>query len=384
MPKISSQKPPPFELYNGTPQHENFSRMIELFPHNTMTASPAPVEFDRGRGLDLPVDYEFEGRRKSVENFINETDTSALLILQDGKVRFESYFLTGGQDVQWISWSMAKSFISALVGIAIEEGFINSVNDPISQYVHSLTGSAYDGVRIKEVLQMSSGARWSEDYSDPDADIHKLAAVMAGAATLESFVSSMQDETEPGTVCQYNSADTQALGLLLNYATGRSVTDYMKEKLVDPLGMEATGHWLLDGAGMELALGGLNLTARDFAKIGELYRNKGQWNGQQIVSKDWVNMSVKPSADHLQAGRVIVGGHIFPFGYGYQWWVPEGDIGEFAAIGVYNQFIFVDPSRDAVIVKLSANRAYGTSPDECINRERETVEFLRTLAKNLN
>jgi len=349
-----------------------------------MTASPAPVEFDRGRGLDLPVDYEFEGHRKSVENFINETDTSALLILQDGKVRFESYFLTGGQDVQWISWSMAKSFISALVGIAIEEGFINSVNDPISQYVHSLTGSAYDGVRIKEVLQMSSGARWSEDYSDPDADIHKLAAVMAGAATLESFVSSMQDETEPGTVCQYNSADTQALGLLLNYATGRSVTDYMKEKLVDPLGMEATGHWLLDGAGMELALGGLNLTARDFAKIGELYRNKGQWNGQQIVSKDWVNMSVKPSADHLQAGRVIVGGHIFPFGYGYQWWVPEGDIGEFAAIGVYNQFIFVDPSRDAVIVKLSANRAYGTSPDECINRERETVEFLRTLAKNLN
>ena len=117
---------------------------------------------------------------------------------------------------------------------------------------------------------------------------------------------------------------------------------------------------------------------------GELYRNKGQWNGQQIVSKNWVDMSVKPSADHLQAGRVIVGGHIFPFGYGYQWWVPEGDIGEFAAIGVYNQFIFVDPSRDAVIVKLSANRAYGTSPDEGINRERETVEFLRTLAKNLD
>jgi CubicO group peptidase (beta-lactamase class C family) len=158
----------------------------------------------------------------------------------------------------------------------------------------------------------------------------------------------------------------------------------MKEKLVDPLGMEATGYWLLDGAGMELALGGLNLTARDFAKIGELYRNKGQWNGQQIVSKNWVDISVKSSEDHLQAGRVIVGGHIFPFGYGYQWWVPEGDIGEFAAIGVYNQFIFVDPSRGAVIVKLSANRAYGTSPDEGINRERETVEFLRTLAKKLD
>lgn len=384
MTQTLSHEPPPFELYNGTPQHENFPRMIELFPHSTMTPSPTPVEFVRGRDLALPEAYEFEGQSQSIDSFIRDTDTSALLVLQDGKARYENYFLTGGADVQWISWSVAKSFISALVGIAIEEGLIGSVDDPIGQYVPSFGGSAYDGVRIEDVLQMSSGARWSEDYSDPEADVHRLGAVMAGVASLETFVSGMQRETAPGTICQYNSADTQALGLLLTYATGRSLTSYMQEKLFDRLGMESAGYWLLDGAGMELALGGLNLTARDFAKIGELYRNKGRLNGQQIVPESWVERSIKPSAEHLQAGKVIVGGHIFPFGYGYQWWVPEGEDGEFSAIGVYNQFVYVDPSRDAVIVKLSANRAYGTSPDEAINREAETLEFLRAIARALH
>ena len=322
----------------------------------------------------------FDGEKRWSQAFLEATDTSALLVLQNGKIRLEDYDLTGGRHVQWISWSVAKSFISALVGIAIDEGFIGSVEDPISDYAASLRGSAYDGVAIRHVLQMSSGARWSEDYSDPEADVHRLASVMAGHSTLEAFVSGMVRETKPGTVCQYNSADTQALGVMLTYATGRSVTAYMQEKLYEPLGMEDQGYWLLDNAGMELVLGGLNLTARDFARIGELYRNGGRHNGEQIVPASWVKASIHSDADHLRPGNVMVGGHAFPFGYGYQWWIPNGERGEFSAIGVYNQFVFVDPSRDVTIVKLSANRAYGTSPDEATNREAETVAFLRALA----
>jgi CubicO group peptidase (beta-lactamase class C family) len=371
-------------LYNGEPQHETFAHMGDLFPTGTMKPSIAPFQFPKGLPIELPQTYEFNDRSLSTEEFIKTTDTSAVLVLKDGSLRMERYLLTGGRNVQWISWSVAKSFVSALIGIAIEDGLIGSENEPITRYVPSLTGSAYDGVRIKDVLQMSSGARWNEDYSNPDSDIHRLGAVMTGNKSLAAFVENMENERQPGTFCQYNSADTQALGMLVVEVTGCSIANYMQEKLCEPLGMESPGYWLLDNTGMELALGGLNLTARDFAKIGELYRNRGIWRGKQIVPKDWVGSSVTPDAPHLMPGMVIVGGHVLPLGYGYQWWVPEGDCGEFSAIGVYNQFVYVDPSRGVVIVKLSANRAYGTSPDEATNREMETIEFLRAIAREMD
>jgi len=377
---MTKHEPPSFELYNGSRQYQNFCRLRELFPHSTMSPSSQAFDFPQGQSIVLPDHFNFEGQTRKTEDILSETDTSAILVLQNGEVRFEQYYLTGGRDVQWISWSVAKSFISALVGIAVAEGVIKSVDDPVSDYVPTLAGSGYDGVRIEDILQMSSGVRWSEDYSDPDAEVHRLSAVMAGEATLENFVAGMVRETEPGTLCQYNSADTQVLGLLLTYATERSVTEYMQKKLYDPLGMESEGYWLLDKAGMELTLGGLNLTARDFAKIGELYRKKGNWNGKQILPEDWVVSSLESNSDHLKVGKVIVGGHVFPFGYGYQWWLPESDCGEFSAIGVYNQFVFVDPSKELTIVKLSANPQYGTSPDEEVNREAETVAFLRGVA----
>lgn len=384
MPDTSAPEGEDLQLYSGAPQHQNFCRMMDLFPSREMAASTASIDWSTGREITLPDSFYFEGTQRPALGFMSDTDTSALLVLQKGEVRFEEYYLTGGRDVAWISWSMAKSFISALVGIALGEGLIRSVDDPISEYAPQLVGSAYDGVPIRHVLAMSSGARWSEDYSDPDADVHKLSSVMAGASTLDNFVAGMQRERAPGTLCQYNSADTQALGMLLVQTTGRDIADYMQEKLCEPLGMTRPSYWLLDMAGRELALGGLCMTARDFAKIGELFRNQGRVESQQILPADWVAASTKPGGSHQQAGNVIVGGHVLPLGYGYQWWVPEGDRGEFSAIGVYNQFVFVDPSRDAVIVKLSANHAYGTSPDESVNREMETVAFLRAVLAQLD
>lgn len=374
----------PLNLYSGAPQHETFPRVKDLFPTGMMQSSSAPFEFPDGEPIELPKSYDFDGQFCSTEDFIKATDTSALLVLKDGSVRLERYLLTGGRDVQWMSFSVAKSFVSALVGIAVEDSCIQSIEDPITRYVPTLAGSAYDGVRIKDVLQMSSGARWNEDYSDPDADIHRFGAVMAGEDSLEAFVAGMARERAPGIVCHYNSADTQALGMLLVKATGRSLTDYMEEKLCEPLGMEAAGHWLVDCQGLEMAAGGVMLTARDFAKLGELYRNKGAWSGRQIVPKAWVTASVTAEAPHLMPSKVVLGDHTFPLGYGYQWWLPDGDRGEFSAIGVYNQFVYVDPSRGVVIVKLSANRAYGTSPGEATNRELETIEFLRAIARELD
>lgn len=371
-------------LYSGEPQHEVFSHMEDHFPTSAMNSAAEPFQFTNAEQIALPDVFSFEGLEISTEEFLKTSDTSALLVLKNGEVRFEDYYLTGGRNVQWISWSVAKSFVSALIGIAIEEGAIGSIDESITNYVSSLQNSAYDGVSIKNVLQMSSGARWNEDYSDKNSDIHRLGAVMAGESSLAAFMAKIENASEPGTVCQYNSADTQALGMLLTEATGRTVSSYMQEKLCEPLGMESRSYWILDHAGMEMVLGGLNMSARDFAKIGELYRNKGRWNGRQIVPSTWVEASVVPDAPHLVSGNVIVGGHVLPLGYGYQWWVPPGDRGEFSAIGVYNQFIYVDPLSGVVIVKLSANRLYGTTTDEAENRELTTIELLRAIVGTLD
>jgi CubicO group peptidase (beta-lactamase class C family) len=370
-------------LFTGAPQHENFARMAEILPSVLMEPSSTPREWPLGEPVKAPETYTFDGEARSFEEFFTQTDTSALLLLEAGKVRYERYALTGGAQVPWLSASVAKSFVSALVGIAIEEGHIGGVDDMISDYLKVEPGSAYDGVAIKDVLQMSSGARWNEDYSDPDSDIYGLSVAMAGVGSLESFVGAMSRESEPGTVCRYSSGDTQALGLLLIKATGRSVADYMQEKLCEPLGMQSPGYWVVDGEGVEATFAMLNLTARDFARIGELYRNGGQIDGRQIVPSEWVRTSTSVQAPHLEPGKPVVGDHHFGLGYGYQWWLPAGDDGEFSAIGVYNQFVYVDPSREVVIVKLSANHEYGTTPDESTNRDHETVDFLRALARQV-
>ena len=166
-------------LFTGQPQFENFPRFKEALPVSRMAAAARPFSAPLGAAVSLPATYAFADEQRSADAFLAQTDTVALLVLKDGAVRHELYRLTGGRDVQWISWSVAKSFVSALVGIAVAEGHIRSIADAISDYVDVEPGSAYDGVRIKDVLQMSSGARWNEDYNDPTSDVHRLGAAAA-------------------------------------------------------------------------------------------------------------------------------------------------------------------------------------------------------------
>lgn len=376
--------PDALALFSGARQEDHFNKMYELLPSKALNPSPAPYHFEEGEAIELPQTYVFNGETKSVEDSFKETDTAALLVLKDGKRCYERYALTGGKDVQWMSWSVAKSFISTLVGIAIGDGLIKDVCDQVVDYIPFLKGSAYDGASIKDVLQMSSGARWVEDYSDPESDVFRLGAAIYGFIGLDDFITSMHREFKPGTLCRYNSADTQVLGTLVREVSGQSITDYMQEKLVNPLGMTSPGYWLNDKDGMEMAFGGLNLTARDYAKLGELFRNKGVWQGQQIVPADWVEAATKPLDDHTQYGQVAATrDEPIPFGYGYQWWVHTGGRGQFSANGVYNQMIFVDPISKATIVKLSATQSFGLEASEKTNHMVETIEWLKAIAESL-
>ena len=365
-------------LFTGAEQIQNFNSMHEMFPVNVLPPAEQVLEFESGVATPLPTSFMYLGAEVLTSEFITRTDSGALLVLKGGKVTFEQYWQTGGRDQTWLSMSVAKSFISALIGIAVDQGLIGDITEPVTDYVPELAGSAYDNVRIKDILQMSSGASWNEDYGDPESDINRFGRVFALGGSMNEFAATLVPELPPGTYNRYNSTDTQVLGMLLTKVTGRSVNDYMIEMLWHPMGAENVGYWLTDAEGMEMAFGGLNITARDYAKLGEMYRMGGALNGQQIVPADWVKASITPDAPHLMPGNNP--NSDWPIGYGQQWWIPEGDVGEFMAIGVYNQFIYVAPESNTVIVKLSANSAYGTPDDPDASSEFESLELFRAIA----
>ena len=358
---------------------KNFQGMEKIFPTKTLSASPNPFKFDKGEPMDLPKTFPYKTKEIDVEAWFEATQTTGLLVLHKGKIRIEQYYRGHSEDRHHISWSVAKSFISALVGIALEEGAFSSIEDPISQYVTELKGTGYDGVRIKDILQMSSGVKFNEDYDDYNSDINVFGRTLAIGGSLDEFSASLEREVEPGIRHHYVSIDTQVLGMLLARVTGKTLTEYLQEKIWTPLGMEYPAYFITDDSGMELALGGLNVSLRDYAKLGYLYLNQGSKEGVQIVPKQWVIDSVTPDAPHLLPGENPLSSSIW--GYGYQWWIPTNPDGEYLAVGIYNQYIYVYPKHDLVIVKNTANHNY---TGEGNHSEVKHVEFFREIAEQLN
>ena len=341
---------------------ENFLHIENVFPLATMTASPEPFRFEHGDPISLPNEFPYQSEIINTQAHFAETNTTGLLVVHNGKIALEDYYRGHRAEGHHISWSMVKSFVSALVGIALAEGAFESIEDPITRYVPKLKGSGYDGVRIKDILQMSSGVKFNEDYGDFHSDINRFGRLLAMGGSLDDFAASLEREVEPGTRHHYVSIDTQVLGMLLVRTTGQSLTRYMEEKLWHPLGMEYPGYFVVDDDGMELALGGLNAALRDYAKLGYLYLNGGRLDGRQVVPEQWVKDSVTPDAPHLLPGADNPLSTT-PWGYGYQWWIPTDPDGEFMAVGIYNQFIYVYPRKSLVIVKNTANHHYNEDRD---------------------
>jgi CubicO group peptidase (beta-lactamase class C family) len=315
----------------------------------------------------------------STQAFLDFTLTDALLIIQHDSIKYEYYGNGFKQNDHHISWSMAKSVVSALVGIAIQEGKIKSIEQTVTDYLPDFKGTGYDNVRVKDVLQMSSGVGFNEDYGDFNSDINVMGRYFALGMPMADFAKRLKREREPGTFNHYVSIDTQVLGMILVKATGKSISDYMNEKLWSQINAEDDAYWIVDKAGMEFALGGLNLTARDYAKVGQLFLDSGKWKGKQIVPQQWVRASVTPDAPHVMPGKRD--NAILADGYGFQWWIPFGAKDEFDAQGIYDQFIYVDPDKDLVIVKLSSNYHFKTDKKR-IFHELEIALF-RAIAEKI-
>ena len=358
----------------------NFKYVNKIFPVRVVPPASQPFHFPVSANPFAPPEkFELNDSTITTKDFLDFTLTDALLVIRHDTIVYEYYGNNFTADDHHISWSMAKSVVSALFGIAIHEGKIKSIEQSVTEYLPEFKGTGYDHVRIKDVLQMSSGVGFNEDYGDFNSDINVMGRYFALGMPMEDFSKTLKREREPGTYNHYVSINTQVLGMILVRATGKSITDYMNEKLWSQIGAEDEAFWIVDKIGMEFALGGLNAIARDYAKVGQLFLDSGRWQGKQVVPEEWVRASVTPDAPHLMPGKRSSAAH--KDGYGFQWWIPDGAKDEFNAQGIYDQFIYVDPDKDVVIVKLSSNYHFKNDKKR-IFHDLEIAMF-RKIAENL-
>jgi len=370
-------------LFSDHDHVADFRNMRALFPVQEIPASTAPAALAAAAvPHELPATFTDGTTTLDTAGFLASTDTTGLLVIKNDVVVYERYWRGQTAQTQTIAWSVSKSFVSALIGIAVADGKIESIEAPVTRYVPSLAGSAYDGVRIKDVLQMSSGARWSEDYTDPNSDVNRFGKSLALGRPLDELARGLKREFPPGTYHRYNTMDTQVLGMVLRAATGDTLSHYLSTQLWQPLGMQDPAYYLTDRTGVEFAAGGLNASLRDYAKLGLLFAHQGRWNGRQLIPAAWVHDSVTPDAPQLMPGKRATS--VETWGYGYQWWVPATD-GAYSAVGIFNQFVYVDPAQQLVIAKASANHAYGTGhgDDETTDHETAHIALFRAISDSL-
>lgn len=356
-------------LFADGQRADNFRALHEALPSHPVTAGGETWAFDLDE-RPLPERFVFEGEERSLSDLLRASETTGLLVAHDGVILHEAYYQGYDQHSLATSFSVAKSFTSALVGIALDRGQIRSLDDAISDYVPELVGSGYEGVAIRDVLTMSSGIAFDEDYARAGSDVMRLPLrLFVLRQPVADVLGRLPREREPGTLQSYASSDAQALGLLLARATGTTVAEFLEEAIWRPAGMEADAAWGTDLHGQELTYAFLAATLRDYARFGRLFLNEGRRADRQVVPAAWVEASVRPGVIAMAPDAAFGAG----FGYGYQWWVPDGDEGDFLAMGIWGQFVYVHPGHRVVIVKTS------TDPDYA-GRQRETLAAFRAMA----
>jgi CubicO group peptidase (beta-lactamase class C family) len=279
----------------------------------------------------------------SVETYMEQQRTAGLVIIQDGKLRLEKYGLEFSAQGRWTSFSVAKSFTSTLVGAAIEDGYIKSINDNVSDYIPDLAGSAYDNVSIQQLLTMSSGVKWNEDYEDKNSDValfneHKAEP---DVDVTVSYLRNLPRDVPAGSQWVYNTGETNLIGVLVSSATNKTLAAYLSEKIWIPFGMEQDASWILGDSGHEIGGCCIQASTRDFARFGLFIMGGAKIDGSAIVPSDWITPATTKQVDIGLPGK----------GYGYQWWTY--DDGSFAAQGIFGQGIFIDPKRKLVIASNS-------------------------------
>jgi CubicO group peptidase (beta-lactamase class C family) len=345
------------EVYDGalTPDLavNTFRNIDRLFPSrviahgdNVMPLPPAPRKLTQ-------LKFVSRGKHWDLYDYLAVNRVAGILILKNGQVALELYQYGNTARTRWMSMSVAKSITSTLIGAAIKQGFIGSVDDPVTKYVPALAGSAYEGVSIRDLLTMSSGVKWDETYTDPTSDRRRLLeaqiAQQPGAAL--DLMKKLPRAAPPGTVNNYNTGETLIAGEVVRNAVKRSLSSYLSERIWKPVGMEADATWWLASPdGIEIAGSGLSATLRDYARFGLFFLNGGRVGGEEILPAGWTREAGSPQ--RLKNGKAI--------DYGFFWWpaTPTADTpdpqGAFLAEGIFGQYLYLNPKEQIVAAVWSA------------------------------
>ncbi len=350
---------------------DNFSNMNKAFITQSVQKSEQTFEFETSL-ISLPDTFSYREKSISVDEFLTRRATTALLVLKSDQITFENYFLGTQSTDKRISWSMAKSFVSILFGMQVDAGKID-IEQSVDFYLPEMKSSGYENVKVKHVLQMSSGVKWDEDYQDFNSDINQMGRVLAIGGSLDEMTTALEAESEPGKKFHYVSMDTHVIGMIVRRVSGKSLALLLQENIWQKLGMESNADWIIDSQGAAFALGGLNVTTRDYARFGRLLVNDGQWQDEQLISSDWIKSATTANDEHLKSTKDKLG-------YGYQIWLPTlAEAGEFFCVGVYGQYIYVNQKENVVIVKNSADKLF----QDKLNSKQETMAFFREIVKSL-
>ncbi|MCC1495404.1 serine hydrolase [Alcanivorax sp. 1008] len=350
----------------------NFRKMESVFPFRTIPASNEPFTFPSGQA-SLPQQFVHDGRMVDTFEFMLRTQTTGLMVLHQGTNMFEQYYLEATQKDRFTSWSVAKSVVGTLTAIALKDGHIASLDDQVKQYVSELDGAAWGEVPIRDLLRMASGIQFDEIYDEKFSDINMLfyRTFLLGEG-VRDVIADLPAEGPSGESFHYISPNSQILGWVLESAVGKPVSEYAAEALWQPLGMQDEAIWNLDQGGVELAFCCLNMTLRDYSKLGQLYLQQGVWKGKQLLPEGWVQQ-----ASHRPEPWLAAGNGYPERGYGYHLWVPKNPDEEFFFNGVWGQTVWVSEKHHIVITKTSVDPLF---------REHmaEVISFMRAVSQHVS
>lgn len=342
-------------IYAGTllpqAQVEAFRNSHRLFATRTVPRSGPVQRLPLSEVRLQNLNVRSRGSTYDLFDYVSRNRVAGLLILKNGRLALEHYDLGTDANTRWPSMSMAKSISTTLIGAAIHDGLIDSVDDPLTRYLPDMAGGAYDNASIRHVLQMSSGVRWDDTHTDRDSERRRMLELQIAQqpGAILSYVAQLPRVAVPGESWNYSTGETHVVGALLRAATGCWVADYLSDKIWAKLGMEAEATWWLEApAGLEVAGSGVSATLRDYGRFGLFVSNNGVIGGERILPEGWMREAVGP--------RKIGGKQV---DYGYMWWPvagPDGSFedGAFSARGIFGQFIYINPRKQVVVVVLSS------------------------------
>lgn len=320
----------------------DFRRMYRIFPSLAVKQGPRVHALPAGAPLALPGHRDTQAW---LADYMQRYHIAGVMVVQDGRVRLQRYALGFGPDQRWTSFSMAKSVTSILLGIALQQSAIHSMGDPLDRYIPELKGTAYANVTVRELLTMTTGVRWNEDYADAHSDVAQmyLGACVDHRAHVLSYLMRQPRAWPAGTHWNYNTGEIDLLGILVQRATHRSLAAYLSQTIWKPYGMAADAHWLTDECdGSNTGGSGLSATLADYARLGEFMLGGTRVDGRPIAAQAWLERATRREEATDAPDR----------GYGYLWWTD--DDGSYAAIGIFGQMIYVDPARKLVIAQVAS------------------------------